>query len=154
MSPLIYARHHCIPAADPKVATMSAEALVGAIWQCPECQSYWKPRNGQRHRISDPITFEWVCIGRPAENAVARNMEAHIEGNSALPTPTVAETVVQLVIGTYMAHMALVPDDDKSVLGVCGECAAGIFGPHTIQVHAREKAIAALQEALAAGDAR
>lgn len=153
MSPIIYTRHHCTPAADPKVATMSAEALTGATWQCPECDAYWEPEifkasNGTAPRLT------WQCTGRPREQAHLREVEAALEGAATPSVPTVTDRMVQLVIDTYSDHTTVTPGDGAEPLGWCGECETGIYGPHTIQAHAREKAAAALQDALAAGEPR
>ena len=63
-------------------------------------------------------------------------------------SPTVTPGMVQLVLDTYTDHMSVTPNDGVEPLGWCGECETGIYGPHTIQAHAREKAVEALQDAL------
>nr|WP_312964368.1 hypothetical protein [Kocuria rhizophila] len=136
MSPIIYTPHECD---RPHVATVGQEVL----WQCETCGKVWG---------SD--SAGWSLAVDPCKDAALRSAYARFTQPEAPATPMVTDRMVQLVLDTYTDHMALVPDDDKSVLGVCGECAAGIFGPHTIQVHAREKAAAALQGALAAGEKR
>lgn len=69
-------------------------------------------------------------------------------GNPAPETdaPTVTDRMVQLVLDTYTDHIST--DTVTDVLGACESCWAGIYGPHTIQAHAREKAAEALQDAL------
>ena len=70
-------------------------------------------------------------------------------------TPRVTPGVVQLALDTYTDHMSAVPNDvGTDALGFCGECGKGMYGHYTIQIHAREKAAAALQSALAAGEPR
>lgn len=151
MSPIIYARHRCAPAEDPDVAAMGRDEAEGVMWQCPECDAYWetevtKAINGQ------VLRFAWACMGRPREQAQLREVEAAL--NPTATTPTVTPDMVQLVLDTYAKHMSVTPNDGAEPLGWCGECETGIYGPHTIQAHAREKAAEALQGALAAGETR
>lgn len=126
---------------------MTPARLVASTWQCPECQAYWEPDapSAAARRVED---VRWRCLGRPREKAHTRVIEAHIEGSSALPTPTVTPRMVQLVLDTYADHMSVTPNDGAAPLGWCGECETGIYEPRTIQAHAQEKAAAALQDAL------
>lgn len=63
-------------------------------------------------------------------------------------SPTVTPDMVQLVLDTCAEHAELATFDD----GTCTECRGCLDGPkygrYTIQAHAREKAAAALQDAL------
>lgn len=155
MSPIIYARHRCAPAEDPDVAAMGRDEAEGVMWQCPECDAYWETEvtkgiNGQ------VLSFAWACTGRPSEQAQLREVEAALEGaaTATASTPTVTPHMVQLAVDTYEDHMCVFPNDGAAPLGWCGECETGIYEPHTIQAHAREKAAEALQAALAAGETR
>lgn len=98
----------------------------------------------------------WKCTARPREQAHLREVEAALDGatTAQATTPTVTDRMVQLVLDTYSDHMCVTPNDGAEPLGWCGECETGIYGPHTIQAHAREKAADALQDALAAGEPR
>ena len=154
MSPIIYTRHRCAPAEDPEVAAIGRDEAEGVMWQCPECDAYWetevkKAINGQ------VLSFAWVCMGRPREQAHVREVEAALEGAAARPAPTVTDRMVQLVLDTYSDHIDVTPNRGGAApLGWCVECGARIYGPYTIQAHAREKAAEALQDALTAGDDR
>lgn len=147
MSPLIYTRHHCKPAQAPEVETMEAADLLVSTWQCPECQAYWEPKETNPYRQNAPLTIQWVCLGRPEENAHMRAVEAHLEGTSALSATTITPDMVQLVLDTYAEHTERARDVFSGYTG-CAVCGAGSYGPHTIRAHARGKAAEALQDAL------
>ena len=119
----------------------------GTLWQCETCYAIHEAadaRKGQWHQIADPRREHRIADAVRQEPV-----------KTEPTTPTVTESVVQLVIGTYMAHMVVVPNDvGAEPLGMCAECEAGIYGRHTIQAHAQGMAAAALQDALAAGEPR
>lgn len=126
---------------------MSREELVGATWQCPECQAYWEPET-KRSYNGTLLDFTWRCTARPQEQAHLREIEAALDGAVTATAPTVTLDMVQLILDTYSEHMTTVPSDDTDALGTCGECGAGIYGQYTIQAHAREMATNVLQDAL------
>ena len=130
MSPIIYTPHDCDL---PHVATVGQEVL----WQCETCGKVWG---------SD--SAGWSLAVDPGKAAAQGSAYARFTQPEAPAAPMVTDRMVQLVLDTYSDHMVTVPSDDDDVLGVCGECAAGIFGPHTIQAHAREMAANVLQDAL------
>ncbi|WP_431695566.1 hypothetical protein [Kocuria rhizophila] len=137
MSPIIYTPHDCD---RPHVATVGQAVL----WQCETCGKVWG---------SD--SAGWSLAVDPGKDAALRSAYARFTQPEAPAAPMVTDRMVQLVLDTYTDHMAVVPNVvGAEPLGTCAECETGIYGQHTIQAHAREKAIAALQEALAAGDVR
>ena len=131
---------------------MSSEDLEGATWQCPACDAYWEPLV---HKAGDGAVLRvtWECTGRPNEQAHMREVEAALDGTTEAQatTPAVTDRMVQLVLDTYTAHTAVVPNDGVEPLGWCGECETAIHGAPMIQAHAREITAEVLQDALAAG---
>lgn len=136
MSPIIYTPHDC------DTPTLG-DFPYGTIWQCETCQALWGATSAAKS--------EWVKIEDPHRE---HRIEDAFRRARTPSTPTVTPRMVQLVIDTYTDHTTVIPGDGAEPLGWCGECETGIYGPHTIQAHAREKAVEALQEALAAGAPR
>lgn len=147
MSPIIYTPHRCAPSEDPDLAALSNDEVEGVIWQCPECQAYWEA-DVAKAITGKVVSFVWVCVGSPRQEAQRREIEAALKGTASTPTPTVTPHMVQLVVDTYSDHMSVSPSDRDELLGWCGECDTEIRCPYTIQAHAREKAAEALQGAL------
>lgn len=134
MSPIIYTPHRCETPAPPSTPRPD---LIGTLWQCETCQAIYEAIDGSLgrwYKIADP--YRKHCIEDASRRVLAE------------PAQTVTPAMVQLVLDTYTAHTALVPNDGAEPLGWCGECETAIYGAPTIQVHAREKAAAALQDAL------
>lgn len=130
MSPIIYTPTTVTPDMVEIVLNEYKEhANIGRLdnaWWCARCP--------------DPIPQGLTPAGH------ARSMTAAAL-QDALDKAVTAD-MVQLVLDMYSNHMVTVPSDDDDALGMCGECGAGIFGPHTIQAHAREMAANVLQDAL------
>lgn len=84
MSPIIYTRHHCNPAEDSEVAAMSCNESEGAMWQCPDCQSYWET-NVRKASDGQVLSFVWECIGRPKEMAILRQVEKSLTAQHPEP---------------------------------------------------------------------
>lgn len=138
MSPTIYTPHDC--------EKPGGNLPDGSLYQCPECDRVWELET-VRTRDSSIRANVWTVLEDPRRAAILRDACAQ---NNPPATPTVAPAMVQLVLDTYTDHMTTLPSDDNDALGTCGECETGIYGPHTIQAHAREKAVEALQDALGA----
>lgn len=144
MSPIIYTPHKCETPAPQDVACPHP---VGTLWQCETCYAI--------HEAEDARTGLWVQVSDPKRVHRVEEARRWAAPRDGLPTaPTVTPDMVQLVLDTYAEHMSVTPNDGAEPLGWCGECETGIYGPHTIQAHAREKAAEALQGALAAGETR
>ena len=82
-----------------------------------------------------------------------RAVEAHLEGTSALSAPTITPDTVQFALDTYSDHSEL-GTDTTGAYTECADCGDGPYAPHTIGLHALERANAALRAALAAGEQR
>lgn len=146
MSPIIYTPHRCAPSEAPDLASLSNDEVEGVIWQCPECQAYWEA-DVAKAITGEVLSFMWVCVGSPREQARRREIKAALNGTASTPTPTVTPDMVKLAIDTYEDHMSVFPTDGSGpngILGHCGECDAPI-GPHTSKTHALEAAAAAVQ---------
>ena len=138
MSPIIYTPHKCETPAPQDVACPHPR---GTLWQCETCYAI--------HEAEDARRGKWVQVADPKRVRrveEARQRASSRDGNPT--TPTVTPRMVQLVLDTYTDHMAVVPNDGAKPLEWCGECETGLYGPHTIQAHAREKAAEVLQDAL------
>ena len=132
MSPTIYTPHDCEKPEE--------DLRIGTMWQCDVCETIWeaiRPRIGEWAKISDPRRGKIVL---DAARLPTLNPES--------TTPTVTPAMVQLVLDTYTDHMCVTPNDGVEPFGWCGECETGIYGPHTIQAHAREMTANTLQDAL------
>lgn len=90
MSPIIYTRHHCNPdedpaviamAEDPEVIAMDRTNVLRVLWQCPDCQAYWRTEATRTH-IGKVVSFVWSCIGRPKETAILREVENSLNGSA------------------------------------------------------------------------
>ena len=147
MSPIIYTPHRCAPSENPDLAALSNDEVEGVIWQCPECQAYWEAdvRKAPNGKV---VSFVWVCVGSPRQEAQRREIEAALKGTASTPTPTVTPGMVQLAIDTYRDHMTMVPSDDNDALGICGECEAILLGANSSHLHALEITAEVLQDAL------
>ena len=144
MSPIIYTPHECETPAPQDVARPYPQ---DTLWQCEVC--------GAIHEAEDARKGEWYMVEDPKRLYRMEEARRRAAPRAAARTaPAVTPRMVQLVLDTYTDHMSVAPNDGAEPLGWCGECETGIYGPHTIQAHAREKAAAALQEELAAGEPR
>lgn len=144
MSPIIYTPHRCAPSENPDLAALSNDEVEGVIWQCPECQAYWEAdvRTASHGKV---VSFVWVCVGSPRQEAQRREIEAALKGTAGTPTPTVTPDMVELVLNEYKEH------GDIGRLGSawwCTRCADPIPRGITPAGHARSMAAAALQDVL------
>lgn len=130
MSPIIYTPHDC--------ETPEGDLRDGTLWQCDVCETIWE---ADRRLIG-----EWKKIAQPRRGRIVADALKRPEHTSEPTTPTITPDMVQLVLDTYTDHIST--DTVTDVLGACESCGAGIYGPHTIQAHAREMATNALQDAL------
>ena len=137
MSPIIYTPHDC--------EKPEGNLPAGTLYQCPECDLIWELSTDT---VRDGKRLKWWAIDGPRRDIALGAARARAVQPATPTAPTVTPDMVQLVLDTYAEHMAVVTSDGNEVLGTCGECGAGIFGPHTIQAHAREMAANALQDAL------
>ena len=135
MSPIIYTPHDC--------EKPEGNLPAGTLYQCPECDRVWERGTDV---FEDDTNLHWWGEEDP-RRGVALQKACSQRTQSA---PTITPDIVQLAVDTYTDHMTTLPSDDNDALGTCGECETGIYGPHTIQAHAREKAVEALQDALGA----
>lgn len=139
MSPIIYTPHDC--------EKPEGNLPAGTLYQCPECDRVW-----EADRIPSVSKRGGACVWYPVEDprhdAALRAASTRAARPVTPATPTITPAMVQLVLDTYTDHMSVTPNDGVEPLGWCGECETGIYGPHTIQAHAREKAANVLQNAL------
>lgn len=135
MSPIIYTPHDC--------EKPEGNLPAGTLYQCPECDRVWERGTDV---FEDDTNLHWWVEEDPRRGAALQKACSQRTQSEATSDPD----MVQLVLDTYTDHMTTLPSDDNEVLGTCGECETGIYGPHTIQAHAREKAVEALQDALGA----
>ena len=133
MSPIIYTPHDC--------EKPEGNLPAGTLYQCPECDRVWERGTDV---FEDDTNLHWWVEEDPRRGAALQKACSQRTQSEATSAPD----MVQLVLDTYEDHMCVTPNDGAEPLGWCGECETGIYGPHTIQAHAREKAAEALQDAL------
>ncbi|WP_406019291.1 hypothetical protein OH783_01665 [Kocuria rhizophila] len=133
MSPIIYTPHDC--------EKPEGNLPAGTLYQCPECDRVWERGTDV---FEDDTNLHWWVEEDPRRGAALQKACSQ----RTQPEATSAPDMVELVLDTYTDHMSVTPNGGVEPLGWCGKCETGIYGPHTIQAHAREKAVEALQDAL------
>ena len=143
MSPIIYTRHRCDPKKDPEVAAMKRDESEGVLWQCPDCHAYWETE-ARKSSDGQVLGYLWVCLGRPREQALLREVQAALDDTAPATTPMASPDMVQLALDTYWNHADRVHDESR-VFTECVECGTGSYGEYTIMKHALKKVVEAVQ---------